>query len=200
MIVVFDIGNVLLRWSPRNLFRKVFDDEARMERFLSTALAMDWVVHTDVVPDFSRAVEERAAAHPEFAEHLRLFDARWIETLDGPIEENVALLRRLRVAGRPVHALSNFAAEKFALAREHFDFLDAFDVPVISGHVGVAKPDPRIYQILFERAGVAPGELLFVDDSLANIRAAEALGMATIHFRDGVDLEAELRARGALPE
>ena len=198
MIVVFDIGNVLLRWNPRNLFRKVFDDEERMERFLSTALAMGWVVHTDVTPDFSRAVEERAKAYPEFAEQLRLFDARWIETLDGPIEENVALLRRLRAAGRPVHALSNFATEKFALAREHFDFLREFDVPVISGHVGVAKPDPRIYQILFERAGATPGELLFVDDSLPNIHAAEALGMATIHFHDGVDLETELRARGAL--
>jgi HAD superfamily hydrolase (TIGR01509 family) len=169
-----------------------------MEGFLSSALAMNWIAYTDVVPDFSRAVEERAGAYPEFAEHLRLFDTRWFETLDGPIEENVALLRRLRASGRRVHALSNFAAEKFALARAHFDFLDAFDVPVISGHVGFAKPDPRIYEILFERAGAKPGELLFVDDSLANIHAAEALGMATIHFRDGVDLEAELRARGAL--
>ena len=39
MIVVFDIGNVLLRWDPRNLYRKIFDDEERMERFLTTALA-----------------------------------------------------------------------------------------------------------------------------------------------------------------
>jgi HAD superfamily hydrolase (TIGR01509 family) len=200
MIVVFDIGNVLLRWSPRNLFRKVFDDEARMERFLATALGMDWIVHTDVVADFSRAVEERAKAFPEFAEPLRLFDARWIETLDGPIDENVALLRRLRAAGRPVHALSNFATEKFALARERFDFLHDFDACVISGQVGVAKPNPRIYEILFERAGVAPAELLFVDDSLPNVHAAEALGMPAIHFRKGVDLEAELRARGALQD
>lgn len=198
MIVVFDIGNVLLRWSPRYLFRKVFDDEARMERFLATACGMEWIVHTDVVADFSRAVDERAKAFPEFAEALRLFDARWIETLDGPIEENVALLRRLRAAGRPVHALSNFAAEKFALARERFDFLNVFDACVVSGHVGVAKPDRRIYEILFERAGVAPDELLFVDDSLPNVRAAEALGMPSIHFCEGVDLEAELRARGAL--
>ena len=48
MIVVFDIGNVLLRWDRRYLYRKVFDDEERMERFLATALAMDFVSHTDV--------------------------------------------------------------------------------------------------------------------------------------------------------
>jgi 2-haloacid dehalogenase len=199
MIVVFDIGNVLVRWNPRNLFHKVFDDEARMERFLSAALAMDFIALTDGVKDFSRAVAERARAFPEFAEQLRVFDARWIETIGGPIEENVALMRRLKRAGRPVYALSNFASVKFALARQMFDFLNEFDECVISGDVGVVKPDPRIFEILFERVGRAPGELLFIDDSPANVRAAERLGMAAIHFRPGVDLEGELAARGELP-
>ena len=196
MIVVFDIGNVLLRWDPRNLYRKVFEDEARMERFLSTALTMDFVVRTDVEPDFSAIVAERALAFPEFAEELRLFDTRWIETLGGPIEENVALLRRLRAAGRPVHALSNFAAAKFALSEDRHDFLRDFDVRVVSGHVGVAKPNPQIYRILFERVGLPPHALLFVDDSLTNVRAAESAGMATIHYRPGMDLEGQLKARG----
>ena len=199
MIVVFDIGNVLLRWDRRNLFRKVFSDEARMERFLANACSMDFVSHTDVVADFSGAVAERAEAFPEYAEELKLFDARWIETLGGPIEENVALLKRLRAAGRPVHALSNFAAEKFALARARHPFLDEFDACVVSGHVGVAKPDPRIFEILFARARRRPSELLFIDDSIANVRASEAAGMAAIHYRPGVDLESELLARGALP-
>jgi 2-haloacid dehalogenase len=199
LIVVFDIGNVLLRWNPRNLYRKTFDDEARMERFLSTALAMDFVVHTDTAPDFAAAVEARAKAFPEFAGELRLFHERWIETLGGPIDENVALLRRLKSAGRPVHALSNFATDKFAIAREQYDFLDAFDVAVISGHVGAVKPEARIYEILFERVGARPKDLLFIDDSPPNVRAAEALGMQAIHFRPGVDLESELVARGALP-
>ena len=52
MIVVFDIGNVLVRWDRRNLFGKVFDDEARLERFLTGACAMDFVSHTDVVAGF----------------------------------------------------------------------------------------------------------------------------------------------------
>jgi 2-haloacid dehalogenase len=199
VIVVFDIGNVLLRWDPRNLFRDVFRDEARMERFLSTALAMDWIAHTDAAPDFAEAVEARATAFPEFADEVRLFHSRWEETLGGPIEENVALLKRLRAGNRPVYALSNFAHEKFARARKLYAFLDAFDLSVISGHVGAVKPDPRIYEILFERAKRRPGELLFVDDSLANVRASEALGMAAIHYKPGVDLEAELAARGALP-
>jgi HAD superfamily hydrolase (TIGR01509 family) len=199
LIVVFDIGNVLIRWNPRNLFRKTFRDEARMERFLAAALSMDFIALTDVAADFSQAVAERARAFPEFARELHLFDERWIETIGGPIEENVALMRRLKSEGRPVYALSNFATVKFALARRMYDFLNEFDVCVVSGHVGVVKPDPRIFRILFERAGCAPSELLFVDDSIANVRASEAAGMAAIHYRPGVDLESELRSRGALP-
>ncbi len=199
MIVVFDIGNVLLRWDRRNLYRKVFDDDQRMERFLATALAMDFVSHTDAVPDFAAAVAARAESFPEFAKELRMFHERWIETLGEPIEENVALLRRLRAAGKPVYALSNFAHETFALAERKHDFLSEFDDRVISGHVGFVKPDPGIYEILFKRAGRAPSELLFVDDSLPNVRASEALGMPAIHFGPGVHLEKELVARGALP-
>ena len=199
LIVVFDIGNVLVRWNPRNLFRKTIQDEARMERFLSTALAMNFVALTDIVADFSQAVAERARAFPEFACELHLFDERWVETLGAPIEENVALLRRLRSAGRPVYALSNFATVKFAIARQMFDFLNEFDHAVVSGHVGAAKPDPRIYEILFDKVGRRPHELVFVDDSQKNIEAARALGMPAIHFRQGVDLESELERHGALP-
>jgi 2-haloacid dehalogenase len=199
MIIVFDIGNVLVRWNPRNLFRKTMKDEARMERFLAAALSMDFVALTDIAADFSKAVAERAKAFPEFAHELHLFDERWVETIGGPIEENVALMRRLRGAGRPVYALSNFAAVKFAIARRMYDFLNEFDDAVISGHVGAVKPDPRIYQILFERVGRRPHELVFVDDSLRNVEAARALGMPAIHFGPGVDLERELSRRGALP-
>ena len=160
---------------------------------------MDFVALTDIVADFSKTVAERARAFPEFARELHLFDEQWVETIGGPIEENVALLRRLKAAGRPVYALSNFASVKFAIARRMFDFLNEFDLCVISGHVGVVKPDPRIYEILIERAGRNPGELLFVDDSLANVRAAEAAGMGAIHYAPGVDLEHELRLRGRAP-
>ena len=199
MIVVFDIGNVLVRWDRRNLYAKVFDDEARMERFLATALGMDFVSHTDAVEDFGAAVAEQARKFPEFAREVRMFHERWIETLGEPIEENVALLRRLRASLKPVFALSNFARETFALAEGRHAFLKDFDDRVISGHVGEVKPDAAIYEILFKRAGRRPEEFLFIDDSLANVRASEALGMKAIHYLPGLNLESELVARGALP-
>jgi HAD superfamily hydrolase (TIGR01509 family) len=194
--VVFDIGNVLLRWDPRNLYAKMFADEAARARFLAGPLAMSFVTETDIAPSFAAAIEARALAFPEDAEALRLFDARWMETLGGPIAENVALLRRLRASGARVHALSNFAHEKFALAVEAYPFLKVFDVAVISGHEGVAKPDRRIFEILCERTGRAPHELLFVDDSARNVEAAHAFGIETIHYGPGVDLARGLTERG----
>ena len=199
MIVVFDIGNVLVRWDRRYLYRKVFDDEERMDRFLSTALGMDFVSHTDATEDFAAAVAARAKSFPEFAEEIQMFHDRWIETLGEPIEENVALLRRLRASGKPVYALSNFAHETFALAERKHNFLSEFDDRVISGRVGFVKPNAGIFEILFKRAGRQPSELLFIDDSPANVHASEALGMPAIHFTPGIDLEKELVSRGALP-
>jgi 2-haloacid dehalogenase len=194
--VVFDIGNVLLRWDPRNLFRRVFDDPAAMERFLEQALPMSFIAETDIAQNFTDVIEARTRAFPSYAEPLRLFDTRWVETLGGPIEESVALLRRLKGRGARVHALSNFAHEKFALAAEMHPFLREFDVAVISGHEGVAKPDPRIYEILRERTGT--GELLFVDDSVRNVEAARACGIEAIHYAPGVDLACEVAGRGWL--
>ena len=123
MIVVFDIGNVLLRWDRRYLFRKVFDDEERMERFLSTALAMDFVSRTDVGRGLRRGGRRYGPrASLSSRRKPRMFHERWIETLGEPIEENVALLRRLRASGKPVYALSNFAEETFAPCRAEARF------------------------------------------------------------------------------
>ena len=198
--VVFDIGNVLLRWDPRNLYRRVFEDEAAREHFLAGPLAMSFVTETDIAPSFARAIEARAAAFPDHAEALRLFDARWMETLGGPIAENVALLRRLKAAGARAHALSNFAHEKFALAAAKYPFLRDFDIAVISGHEGVAKPDPRIFEILIERTRRRPGELFFVDDSPKNVETARALGIEAILYAPGVDLARAFAERGVLAD
>jgi HAD superfamily hydrolase (TIGR01509 family) len=198
MEVVFDIGNVLLRWDPRNLYRHVFPQREAMETFLEGPLSLAFILETDVAPSFAAAIESRARTFPEDAERLRLFDSRWMETLGGAIEENVALLHRLKSGGARVHALSNFAHEKFALALEDYPFLKSFDVAVISGREGVAKPDPRIFALLVERVGRAPGDLLFIDDSPRNVEAARAFGVESILYAPGVDLARELGRRGLL--
>ena len=198
MVVVFDIGNVLLRWNPRNLFRKVFADEGAMETFLATACAMEWILETDRARSFRPALDARIAAYPQYARELKLFDARWIETLGGPIDENVALLERLRAQGDKVYSITNFCDEKFEITRRQYPFLGSFDGVIVSGREGLVKPDTRIFELFLTRFGLPARDVLFIDDSERNVVAARAVGMAAIHFADGVDLAAELYARGLL--
>ncbi len=198
MVVVFDIGNVLLRWNPRNLFRKVFADEDAIETFLATACAMDWIIETDRARSFQPALDVRIAAYPQYAGELRLFDERWIETLGGPIHENVAPLGRLRNRGDRFYSITDFCDEKFETARGQYPFLDWFDGIIVSGREGLVKPDPRIFELFLARFDLPAQKVLFIDDSERNVVAARAVGMQAIHFVDGVDLGAELHARGVL--
>ncbi len=88
----------------------------------------------------------------------------------------------------------------FPVARDRFDFLAWFEGIVISGEVGVNKPDPRIFEHLLERFGIEPAKALFIDDSPANIDAATALGFRTIQFADATALRRELARLGLLPD
>ena len=68
------------------------------------------------------------------------------------------------------------------IARQKFD--DAFDHMIISGEVGVMKPEAQIYQIALEQARVSPNEAVFVDDMYENIEGCEKVGMHGIYFKD----------------
>ena len=96
----------------------------------------------------------------------------------------------------PCYALSNWSADKFPVARALYAFLDWFDGIVISGNVGVTKPDPRIFRHLFERHGVDPASAVFVDDTPANIAAAVALGMTGLRYEGADALRRDLRRLG----
>jgi 2-haloacid dehalogenase len=119
--------------------------------------------------------------------------------LAGEIPGTVDVLADLRGAGVRLVALSNWSAEMFPIARERFDFLAWFEGIVISGEVGVNKPDRRIFEHLAEQFGIEPETALFIDDSSVNVDAATALGFRAIQFTDAPALRRELMRFGLLP-
>ncbi len=196
---VFDLGGVLIDWDPRHLYRGLFDgDDAAMERFLAEVCSMDWNMSMDAGRPFAIAVEELAREHPEARDLILAYHERWPEMLGGPIEGTVAILDELRRAGLPLYALSNWSAEKFPLARARFDFLGWFDGIVISGEVGVCKPDPRIYRAFLERFPVDPATAVYVDDHEPNVVAAVEAGFDGRRFRGPGALREELAVAGLL--
>jgi 2-haloacid dehalogenase len=197
--VIFDIGNVLIRWDPCNLYRRMGLTDAEIAAFMAeTALAEINHRRLDAGAPFAETIAELSGKFPHHAEFIDAFDRRWPEMLGGPIDANVALLRSLLAAGIPVHAISNFNRSKFDLAREVFPFLDEFDDIVISGDVGLVKPDPEIFQLLVARCELVPERSIFIDDNPANIETARRLGFLTVLFEESrTDVAAELVRLGA---
>ncbi|MBO0737241.1 MAG: HAD family phosphatase [Alphaproteobacteria bacterium] len=198
--VLFDLGGVLVDWDPRHLYRRLFTDEAAMERFLATVCTQAWNEEQDAGRPFREGVELLLARYPHHATEIRAYDARWVEMLRGAIEESVAILDELRRRRVPFFGLTNFSAEKFPLARERFGFLDWFEGILVSGEEGLKKPDPRIYHLAIERFGLVPAETLYVDDVEKNISAAALLGLKTHLFLGAAGLRHCLAGCGLLPE
>ncbi len=191
--LIFDFGGVLIDWNPRHLYRKLFPgDEEAMERFLIEIGFDEWNQLQDAGRPFSIAVADLCASHPQHCELIRAYDERYPESIRGVISGTVEVLRRLKTGGHTLYALSNWPAEKFNLVRHDYEFLDWFDGMVISGEVGVAKPDARIFQLLLEQVGRPAHECLFIDDSPVNITVAQGLGFQTIHFQGPDQLAREL--------
>lgn len=197
-IAVFDVGGVLLDWNPRHLYRKMFDDADAMEHFLTTVCTREWNLQLDAGRGYANGIAELVERFPDQADLIRAYDERWPEMVAGVIEGTVEILETLQAGYRPVYAITNFSAEKFALSRALWPFLDAFDGVVVSGEVKALKPQPEIFRILFERHDLTPSDCLFIDDVPANVAGAEAVGMHGHHFTSPERLRRDLEAVGIL--
>jgi len=196
--VVFDLGGVLIDWDPRYLYRKLLADEAAVEEFLATVCTPEWNAEQDRGRPFAEGVAELAERHPEHAADIAAYHERWPEMLAGEIPGTVEVLADLRAAGVPLYALTNWAAETFAITRERFEFLDWFCGLLVSGEEGMTKPDPAIFRLLLDRFGLDPAATVFVDDSEANVAAARGLGIDAVRFTGPERLRRELSARRML--
>ena len=173
--VIFDIGNVLIEWQPERFYDAVIGEERRREMFATVDLhGMNDKV--DLGHHFTETIYATAEEYPEWRDEIRMWHDRWIELATPPIDHSVRLLRALRAKGVPVFSLTNFGIQSFDYAATHYPFLLEFDRPYISGHMGVIKPDPKIYQMLEDDCGLPPQALLFADDRPDNITAAQARG------------------------
>jgi epoxide hydrolase-like predicted phosphatase len=98
-----------------------------------------------------------------------------------PDEEMLEVLRRARGAGIRTGLISNSWGDG---RYDRSAFPDLFDGVVISGEVGIRKPDPAIYEMGAQAVGLEPPACVFVDDLPGNLKPARALGMATVLHRD----------------
>jgi len=203
--VVFDFGRVLFDWQPEALLARVLPHRAD-----SAEAAAHWVEQVFQAyggdwGDFDRGVVDVPMLVARIAARTGLAEAEVQAVVDAvpesltPLTGTVALLERLKAAGRRLFFLSNMPLPYAEHLERTHGFLSWFDGGVFSSRARVNKPDPAIYGHAQREFGVAPAQLLFIDDHAPNVEAAHALGWQAVQFTgDAAALERALTERGLL--
>ncbi len=194
--VVFDIGGVLLDWSPDYLYRDLIPDAAQRAHFLTTIATPEWNMQQDAGRSWADAVAELTTLHPEHTEWIEAYDTGWLQMVGGLIDGTAELITELRDQGIPTYALTNFSAEKWEVAKEAFPILTGFTGEVVSGTEQTVKPGEKIYRILLDRYDLDAGRSFYTDDKEYNVVAARAAGMQAETFVDAGTLRNQLRSCG----
>ena len=195
--VVFDLGGVLIHWDPRLLYRKLLPTEAAGEEFLSTVCTQEWNARQDVGRPLDEGIAELVARFPDQGALIEAW-RDGVGEMVLPIQDSVELLRELRERDVPLYILSNWGTDEFESIGGLFPFLEWFRGILISGSVGILKPDPRIFGLLEREYGLDPPEVAFIDDSLANIGVARRLGFESVLFTSAAGVREELVRLGLL--
>lgn len=197
--IIFDLGGVLIDWNPEYLFKKLIPDDNRRSYFLQNVCTHDWNVEHDAGRPIAEGTALKIAEFPDWETEIRAYYDRWTEMLGGVFDDTIALLRGL--VDNPdyrVLALTNWSAETFPIAFARYDFLHWFDGIVVSGEEKTRKPFRDIYEILLSRYEVNPAQAVFIDDAIANVRGAEALGIHAIQFQSAEQLQQDLKSLGVI--
>jgi 2-haloacid dehalogenase len=201
--VVWDLGNVVVRWDRTLLYRQLFSnsDQGRdeMRAFLTDVLPVDeFNVRVDLGEDVTELCDEYVARHPDVDPSLiHAYAARWTEMIGGYIDGTVQLLAAVQGVGIPCYALSNWG-RSFPEAAELYPVFHTFTGRVVSYEVGLVKPDRAIFDVLLKKFDLRAEQCLFIDDNADNIAAARSMGFAVHHFAQPEALREDLLMHGVL--
>ena len=190
--VVFDFGGVLVRWQPEAIIAGFYADEP-LRTLVRDAVFRhpDWIDIDRGTLSESAAIERFAARMGRPVAEMRALMQHIKDSLT-PLPDSIALLDELAQRGVPLYGLSNMSAPIFALLKSRHEHWDRFRGIVISGEIGLVKPEPEIFHHLAQRYDLVPAETVFIDDHLPNIECARRLGFRTIHFADAQRCRREL--------
>jgi putative hydrolase of the HAD superfamily len=186
--VIFDIGGVILDWKPGRLLEHYYPDaleRARMQPLIF--MHSDWLeLDRGALSEaeiLARIAQRAGRPTPELD---TLFEV--IRDSLVPKPDTAELLQSLRDRDVPLYCLSNMPAGIYHELRAKHDFWRHFQGVVISGLVGMVKPEPQIYQYLLDTYGLRAADTVFIDDLPVNVEAANAVGLRGLHFRSAAQV------------
>ena len=190
--IIFDFGNVFVKWDAHALYKRFFPNPEAVDSFLQEIHFAEWNAHQDAGRPFKEGIAELSEEFPQYAELIQAYATYWEESITETLDGTIEIAHKLKKAGWHLYLLSNFSAETFPLMLKRYNFLQLFDDMIISGEHKLIKPDPAIYHLTLKRINREAYECLFIDDSFPNIETARKLGFQTLHFQSPEQLEKDL--------
>lgn len=184
--VVFDIGNVLMRFSPEEFIEELFPGDGEKQRHMLGAVyrGAQWPLLDRGTLTCEEASAQLLEAHGgRFEDYMHAFTG-WFELLE-PIDEGWRAVQRCRRAGKRLYLLTNYPQKGYAHLREKFaDRFSVFSGDVVSSRLLMMKPEKEIYAELIASCGVEPSRMVFIDDLLANVDGAMKMGIHGFHMHE----------------
>ena len=194
--IIFDLGNVLVKYSPENFLNKYVKKENQEDFIINIFKSKDWLELDRGTLSYEDAIEVFTKRVPEEKESIEKLFRENISSCISPIEENVEIMRKLKNNGYNVYILSNFHQPAFEYIRESWDFIREFNGDVVSCYYHYIKPEREIYETLLNKYNLTPSETIFIDDVDTNINGAKELGIGGIHLPDYKILSELLKKNG----
>ncbi|KJG12738.1 HAD family hydrolase [Photobacterium iliopiscarium] len=182
--VIFDIGNVLVRWSPLEIVKLTFGEQVDTTEYAKR------IFFSDLWQQLNKGELTESQAKLAYQQQLA-FSFQQVEALFYYIKETQiqiygmqALLKTVKDTGYNVYALTDNVIEIVETLQQRYNFWPLFDGAIISAEVGCLKPNPDIYHCLLARYQLTANESVFIDDVLKNIEGAQHVGLYGIHFEN----------------
>jgi len=182
--LIWDMGGVIL---------KTFDAEPRIKLAQSYNMTRDELEDLVFGSESSKRAEKGLISEEEHFTYIKnklniaddnfekFLNDYWAgDSIDWKIIEFIKSMRNKIKIGLLSNAWSNTRIN----VSKHYDFLDNFDVSIFSAEVKLAKPDPKIYDLVLQKLDILPEEAIFIDDFIENIYGAKNFGITGIHFVD----------------
>ena len=195
--VVFDVAQVIVEWDPRLPLVGEISEDA-IEAFL--AHAGFWALNAEA--DAGLGIAEMSvridADMPEIRDAFAAYVTHFPRCVPAPMAGTTEVIDELIAAGVPVYGLSNWWAENFTVPRAMAPVIGRLRDVIVSGEVGLAKPDPAIFRYALERFDLPADSTVMIDDTQVNLDSAAEVGLVTVLFTTAEQLRADLAGLGLL--
>lgn len=190
--IVFDIGNVLATFKPKDFLMDIFKDAKLADQFFEVFFTKLWHEYDQGLYTKEQMIQKGLQKMPDQKEKIKNMMDIWTSYVVG-IQKNIDLIHIYQKKGYKVYILSNIPEDSYIYLKEHYNFIDQVDGGIYSYQHKLIKPDVKIFEVLLDQYDLKANECIFIDDKKENIRAAERLGFYTIWLKDHAKLATLLK-------